>query len=151
MGLDMYLSGQRYVKNWDHDAPSERHEVVVEKGGKPVQSPFPIAYVKYEAGYWRKANEIHNWFVKNVQDGVDDCGEYYVSAEQLQELLDTVNKVLKSRDPAVASSLLPTTSGSFFGSTEYSEYYWESLERTKTILENALAQKELTYTYQSSW
>ena len=27
-----------------------------------------------EVGYWRKANAIHGWFVRNVQNGKDDCG-----------------------------------------------------------------------------
>jgi hypothetical protein len=39
-----------------------------------------------EVMYWRKANQIHKWFVDNVQDGVDDCKEYWVSEEKLQEL-----------------------------------------------------------------
>ena len=26
-------------------------------------------------GYWRKQNAIHNWFVENVQDGIDDCDQ----------------------------------------------------------------------------
>ena len=38
--------------------------------------------------YWRKANAIHKWFVENVQEGVDDCGEYEVTVEQLTELRD---------------------------------------------------------------
>ena len=29
--------------------------------------------VRTEAGYWRKANQIHGWFVNKCQDGVDDC------------------------------------------------------------------------------
>ncbi len=37
-----------------------------------------------EVGYWRKANQIHNWFVKNVQGGVDDCGYYGVTKEKLE-------------------------------------------------------------------
>ena len=30
-------------------------------------------------GYWRKANQIHKWFVDNVQGGIDDCRPYPVS------------------------------------------------------------------------
>ena len=50
-----------------------------------------------QVGYWRKANEIHNWFVENVQDGEDDC-DYHreVTKEDLEELLDICNKVLAS-------------------------------------------------------
>ena len=28
--------------------------------------------------YWRKANAIHGWFVKNAQQGIDDCRTYSV-------------------------------------------------------------------------
>lgn len=30
----------------------------------------------YEVAYWRKANHIHNWFVQNIQDGIDDLLDY---------------------------------------------------------------------------
>ena len=26
-----------------------------------------------EVAYWRKFNALHNWFVQNCQDGVDEC------------------------------------------------------------------------------
>ena len=39
-----------------------------------------------KVAYWRKANAIHGWFVDNIQDGVDDQNEYYVSKEKLEEL-----------------------------------------------------------------
>lgn len=46
-----------------------------------------------EVGYWRKANQIHNWFVENVQNGVDDCERYEVSEDDLQKLLTICKKV----------------------------------------------------------
>ena len=39
-----------------------------------------------DIGYWRKANAIHAWFVKNVQGGVDNCQSHEVSKEQLTKL-----------------------------------------------------------------
>lgn len=47
-----------------------------------------------DVGYWRKANQIHNWFVQNVQGGEDDCGIYEVSQAKLIELRDTCQKVI---------------------------------------------------------
>ena len=98
MGLDMYLYKKTYVKNWDHMGPEERHEITILKGGKPRSDikPERISEIVEEVGYWRKANAIHAWFVKNVQDGNDDCGEYYASVEKLSELLGLVNEVLKA-------------------------------------------------------
>lgn len=46
-----------------------------------------------EVGYWRKANQIHNWFVENIQNGVDDRERYEVSKADLQKLLMICKKV----------------------------------------------------------
>jgi hypothetical protein len=98
MGLDMYLSKKHYIKNWDHTKPEERFAISVRQGGKRLSAikPQRVTNVVEEVAYWRKANQIHRWFVENVQDGNDDCKEYYVSREKLKELLDTVNTVLQS-------------------------------------------------------
>lgn len=48
-----------------------------------------------DVAYWRKANAIHRWFVKNVQDGEDDCGKYHVTRKQLEELRDCCMKVIE--------------------------------------------------------
>lgn len=96
MGLDMYLSKKRYVKNWEHMQPNELHSVIVRKGDKKINSKLPVTEIVYEAAYWRKANAIHNWFVQNTQDGEDRNGvETWVSREQLQELLDLCKHVLE--------------------------------------------------------
>ena len=50
--------------------------------------------IKTTVLYLRKANEIHNWFVENVQNGNDDCGEYEVSYENLHRLYDTCKKII---------------------------------------------------------
>jgi len=93
----MYLSKKHYIKNWDHMGPERRHQVSIRRGGKRVTAikPERISYIVEEVACWRKANQIHRWFVENVQDGNDDCKEYYVSRENLKELLDTVNTVLQ--------------------------------------------------------
>lgn len=117
---------------------------------------------------WRKANHIHQWFVDNVQDGVDDCGTYEVTEEQLEELLDVCKRVLAAsklvdgrvkngytfkngleipnyedgkyiENPTVAQELLPTVSGFFFGSTEYDQWYYEDVKDTVEIIEKVLA------------
>jgi len=54
---------------------------------------------------------------------------------------------------ALASEHLPTTSGFFFGSTEYDEWYFQDLQSTVEIIDNALSKigDEWTFSYQSSW
>ena len=151
MGLDMYLSKEYYVKNWDHTPKKDRHAITILKGGKPSKiDTKKITNITVEIGYWRKASEIHNWFVQNVQDGADNCGKYDVSEEQLEELLKLAKEVLA--DHSKAKELLPTQQGFFFGSTDYDEYYFQSLEDTKKMLTQALKKKDDGYfQYRSSW
>jgi phage pi2 protein 07 len=101
-----------------------------------------------DIGYWRKANAIHKWFVDNVQGGVDDCGDYKVTKEQLIQLHNTCNDILN--DPNLAEQLLPTQSGFFFGNAEYDENYMLGIEHTIEIVKEAIEDEYETY-YESSW
>jgi hypothetical protein len=156
MGLDMYLSKKTYVKQWEHKG-EDNFNVEVTQKGEPVQhiKRERISYVVEEVGYWRKANQIHNWLVQNVQEGEDDCGEYDVHEEQLEELLELCKKVLANNE--LAKELLPSQSGFFFGGTEYDEWYFKDLENTIEIIETLLSERnedgylDGSIYYQSSW
>lgn len=106
-----------------------------------------------EVGYWRKANHIHGWFVRNVQDGVDDCGEYEVTKEDLEKLLAECEFVLENKDKA--AEILPTESGFFFGGTDYDERYFRDIEDTiaqvEKILNDWSTSWHETIVYQASW
>ena len=139
--------------------------------------------VTEEIGYWRKANAIHNWFVENCGGGVDKCQLMEISKAQLETLLFIAKKVKDScvlvdgkinngytfkdgkevpimedgkyiKDSSVAEELLPTTSGFFFGGTEYDQWYFEDIEDTikqiTEILETTDFDNEYI-TYQASW
>lgn len=156
MGLDMYLNKKVYVgANYEHNKVTG--EINLLKDGKPLPVNMKrVTYIEEEVGYWRKANHIHKWFVDNVQDGVDDCGDYYVSEEKLQELLTACKNVVNK--PELAASELPTQSGFFFGGTEYDDYYIEDCKNTIEIIEGLLKEKdpEKDYIngeiyYHSSW
>jgi len=108
-----------------------------------------VKYIIEEALYWRKVNSIHNWFVENVQDGVDECQEVDVDTDKLKELLETIKKVLA--DHSLAKELLPTGERFFFGSTDYDEWYWKDLENTVKPLEECIADERGWYQYCSSW
>lgn len=147
MGLDMYLTAKRYLPEYKDEAKEIRQEIT-----KVIGSPFgPVNEVSVEAGYWRKANAIHQWFVNNCQNGVDECQETYVGRDDLQKLFDTVNLVLSDHDKA--NELLPPQSGFFFGSTEIDDYYIQDLEYTKELLEKILSSEEndWDFYYRSSW
>lgn len=167
MGLDMYLNVRRYVSQWDYRSKdgtylSERvlrpdfDKLVKTAGLKKYTSLTRDSAVGAEVEatvmYWRKANAIHQWFIDNCAGGIDDCRPVYVSRSQLEELLDKVKAVLD--DPEQASELLPTQSGFFFGSTEYEEWYFEDLKRTKEELTKVLevsAEDDVSFSYQASW
>jgi len=110
-------------------------------------------HITEEVAYWRKANEIHSWFVENVQNGNDDCDVYReVTISDLQTLRDLCERVLADHD--LAEELLPTCSGFFFGGTEYDDWYFNDLELTiqqiDKILETTDFNTEVLY-YTSSW
>lgn len=143
MGLDMHLTKKRFI--W-----SEERKKLKIKGIKGINSE-KVNYIIEESIYWRKVNAIHQWFVENIQDGKDDCEEYYVSIELLKELLELIKEVLKNKK--LAEEELPIQSGFFFGGTDYDEYYWQELKRTKKELTDLLKQdnKQWEFYYCSSW
>ena len=151
--LDLILN--RYVFVWQHQSISH----------------VRLQLTK-EVGYWRKANAIHNWFVKNVQNGKDDCGYYAVTKNQLNELSKICEVVYNSLDDNdmstiedeygykmevynnvdLAEKLLPTTSGFFFGGTEYTKDYKEDLLATINICEDCdFISDDMEILYHSSW
>jgi hypothetical protein len=150
MGLDMYLSKKTYVKYWEHNGDNN-YDVKVTKAGNPTNiNPKKVSYIVEEVGYWRKANAIHQWFVDNCQGGVDDCRDAYVSRENLEQLLNLCKIV--SIDNDKAEQLLPTASGFFFGGTGYDEWYYEGINSTIEILEEALSDGDADeFSYHSSW
>ena len=125
--------------------------------------------IKEEVGYWRKANQIHKWFVDHVQDGEDDCDYHHeCTKEVLEELLATCEKVLAGTvmtygkvvngytfkngkqvpcyedgkvivNPEFCHDLLPLTDGFFFGNQQYNEWYLEDIADTVKILNEVLA------------
>ena len=147
MGLDMYLNAERYL--WSHeDGDKQISENIGQLIGLP--SDGKVKTITVEAGYWRKSNQIHNWFVANVQEGKDECQDSYVSREQLKELREVCQKVLDNNE--LAEQLLPTASGFFFGGTEYDQWYFNDLEETIKIIDNALLMPEQwDFNYRSSW
>ena len=152
MGLDMYLYKKNYIRTDEFYKPEYRNEVVVKTGGEIDKKikPERIRYVVEEVGYWRKANQIHKWFVDNVQEGNDNCGSYYVNSTTLEELLELCKKV--QADHSLAESLLPSTSGFFFGGTEYDEWYFNDIDSTIKIIEECLADEGADdFEYSSSW
>ena len=136
----------------------ELHEFTIKKGGKVRKDidKKKISSIVEEAAYWRKANQIHRWFVENVQEGVDDCKEYYVSFEQLEKLLSICETVLAAKNDTLSASLLPPQQGFFFGSYEFDDWYYENVSNTidqlkECIINATVDSGSKDYYYSSSW
>jgi hypothetical protein len=160
MGLDMYLNKKTYVGgNYDHNGVKGSIKLTRKahdpKTNEIIKEPIKVnlkrvTYIEEELCYWRKSNQIHAWFVDNVQDGNDDCRNYYVDIEHIKELLSLCEAVTKQKDP----SLLPSRGGFFFGSTDADEYYYDDIKRTSRELRKVIREYEkesFSIYYESSW
>ena len=165
MGLDMYLNARKHLAkiNWQalqsndelsYNSPEavypEFNDLLELTQLTDVATDIYGATVEVTCAYWRKANQIHNWFVTNIQKGEDNCGEYYVPQDKLTELMVICEHALESKDP----TLLPPQAGFFFGGTDIDEWYWRDLESTVTQLKRIFALPEvdnLSFYYSSSW
>ena len=183
MGLDMYLEGsfsrRAYVQPTDQDYADMREgkEVTLEKSqalidalestglqNAPIEHEWNHLTYVFPIITWRKANQLHKWFVDNCQEGNDNCQRHYVSRKHLEELLEIINTILNCGDPLnrlqVAKELLPTDiEGCFFGTEEYDDWYFKDLEDTKKVLDKVFAYEKTAeaghcfdnFYYQSSW
>ena len=103
--------------------------------------------------YWRKANQVFDWFDRNcANNAIENCVPVPVSTYDLMNLLKDVNAVLE--DNSKAKELLPTTSGFFFGGTEYDQWYYRDIIDTIEMLNKVLMETDFekeVVTYSSSW
>lgn len=165
MGLDMYLSVRKYVSRIDFSKDYDKSEgyintpqfdaLVDTLGVSEFIEPQDSTgmHIEVPVMYWRKANQVHKWFVDTRADGVDECQPISVHTEHLEELLELCEKELsKEEEPGL---YLPTEGGFFFGSIEYDEYYFQDLEYTKERLSELIPMMKESgndwAVYQASW
>jgi hypothetical protein len=149
MGLDQYLYRSEYLSDYNHDKGMNNpaFKAIEELFGYSACQESPHISVDICVAYWRKANAIHKWFC-DLDGGKDECQKIYVTSKDLKNLRDICKEVFK--DHSKAKDLLPTTSGFFFGSDSYDEWYFINLENTISILD-PLIDMGGSYTYQASW
>lgn len=108
MGLDMYLYADKYVSNSsdvliekfpEYRMDKEQYEQVMGiTGMNALPTPeFGGAHITKCVAYWRKANAIHGWIVRNLANGVDTCQRIDVTREDLITLRDSCVKALANR------------------------------------------------------
>lgn len=97
MGLDMYLTGHRYIHSMDKHPPASRERG--EKKGELI-----------DLGYWRKHPNLHGFIVETFADDKDECQEIDLSADDIHKII-----------AAVEADELPETTGFFFGVSDGTE------------------------------
>ena len=125
-----------------------------------TEHKYPYQMLYEPVAYWRKANQIHNWFVENVQNGEDDCRCHdEVTEDKLLTLLNICLDVKRNcpmidgevcdgqtykdgqwinimkpgkvmQNAEYAADVLPSRSGFFFGGEDYDQYYMEDIDNT---------------------
>lgn len=157
MGLDMYLSSDIYLSTYD-DAKIIRStnrsiglKTVTTKDYRDPKkriiehNSLRVKGLTVEIGYWRKANQIHKWFVDNVQDGNDNCERHRIDEEKIEKLVELCESLLATQkdvmlmqkdeesvkgfalDTALAFELMPPTEGFFFGyhdGDQHEPWFW---------------------------
>ena len=118
MGLDMYLTGRKNIGG--HWQNPKVQEVRKEDG-------YLIEDITVSLGYWRKHRKLHGYIVNTFADGVDECQEIYLSAKDLQKIIE-----------ALRSGELPETEGFYFGNEEIDEEEKKHTEEYIGWLENAI-------------
>ena len=92
MGLDMYLTGEKFVM-----------ATGLQEDG------FPLRSKTLELGYWRKHPNLHGYIVQSFARGEDECQEI-----DLSDHLGAIIAAIQARD-------LPHTTGFLFGVSDPSD------------------------------
>jgi len=92
MGLDMYLTGEKFVMSL-----------------KLQEDGFRLRSKTLELGYWRKHPNLHGYIVQTFAGGKDECQTIDLGPDQIRTIIAAV----KARE-------LPDTTGFFFGVSDSS-------------------------------
>lgn len=153
MGLDMYLYASKYESKSLYRGGNEKGfypENLKDFQDDMIERNIISKETKYMVGYWRKFNALHNYIVKTFNDEVDDCKPIYLSPSDIDNILNTLRKARDNKDKV--NEILPTSSGFFFGSQDYDEWYWRDVEYSIRLFEELIKVKdEYEIYYEASW
>ena len=145
MGLDMYLRGDKFISNWDTSQIDE-HGMALEVK-RPVIDGFEVTSYNLDLGYWRKFAPLHHFIVKVFADGVDECQEIHLSADDLRRIAAAL------RDDNLPDN--EDCGGFFFGNPEFWDADRAEGEKHAETFDKAAKWVESnswnSVTYQASW
>lgn len=162
----MYLYASKHLADYEWMKDEEREEFRAVKKAAGIDTSDleseigPMGRsgsVTVCVGYWRKANAVHGWFVRECGGGKDDCSEIFVTRGNLSRLAKICEHLVSSRDAKLAGEILPPTEGFFFGTYEIDDFYWEDVANTVSIINSALSKfpedekRPVSFSYQASW
>lgn len=131
MGLDMYLTGEKYVfRDWENPENNQ------------YEDGYRLKSRRFDLGYWRKHPDLHGFIVANFAEELDDCKPIFLDSDNIRQIL-----------VAIANDQLPHTEGFFFGESQnHEEQKADAIE----ILSGALQWLEAdeihrSVYYQASW
>jgi len=99
MGLDMYLYARKFVGAWRNEDSEPRDQILAALDLKLEDMSDGGIYIEIPVAEWRKAQRVHNWLVSEIQDGNDNCADYFVSHDTLSELREWCLDEVDQGDP----------------------------------------------------
>ena len=131
MGLDMYLTGEKFFHTLDGTS-------------RETAEGFEIKEHRLSLGYWRKHPNLHGFIVDQFAGGEDLCQEIPLTPDDLQQIIE-----------AVKTGDLPFTTGFFFGTSDLSDeqkqFDLDILERAYSWLTSDQKGVWKSIYYQASW
>ena len=145
---------------------------------------YPYKMIHDNIAYWRKANAIHGWIERHIDsEELKNCDDYKITKDMIVDLLLDCSFVLDNtklvegkvtngyrctdngfepiiedglvvEDSTACEDVLPTESGFFFGSTEYTQWYLDDIKYTKSVCEKILDEVDFDryeLYYHASW
>ena len=146
MGLDMYLTGDRYRASGVMNRETGRYDPVA----PTYVDGFQLKSERLELGYWRKNAPLHTLMVAMFAEGKDDCRPIELTAEQLREVAHCLRTGQLPKDEECH--------GFFFGNEEWWAECRENAEEDAKIFDAAADWMEScedrfwnSVEYQASW
>lgn len=148
--VDLYREYDFYLQSFGYNRTNHVfNEIKTPNEVEEVYKEHLASRCAIEDAYFRKVNFIYAFFQHLIKD--ETC---IVDKSMIGKLLNTCKDVLAHKfNTKYAEENLPTTSGFFFGSTEYDNWYYQDVEdciKQMKKLYKSMNEEDFVYWY-FSW